>query len=209
MAPPIRVLDPLPWSRSTLTQLALEELVNGGQLTPAGDDPYPAWMVPPVSDREPNPLYGYVVSFAHLHERNFNAPVSRFMRGLCYHYGVELHNFAHNAISQAACFVAVCEGFLGVPTNWDLWVHLFCGELHTLATGEKGTRRAVCTGGLTLVLRDMRQELYLSCTMTSNNADWEKGWFYLRNDGAGLPPYTGKVLKEKLEMAMGTRNPST
>jgi hypothetical protein len=33
--------------------------------------------------------------------------------------------------------------------------------------------------------------------MMSNNADWEKGWFYLRNDSAGLPPYTGKVLKEK------------
>jgi hypothetical protein len=35
--------------------------------------------------------------------------------------------------------------------------------------------------------------------MTSNNAEWEKGWFYLRNDCAGLLPYTGKVLKEKLD----------
>jgi hypothetical protein len=33
--------------------------------------------------------------------------------------------------------------------------------------------------------------------MTSNNAEWERGWFYLCNDGAGLPPYTGKVLTEK------------
>jgi hypothetical protein len=33
--------------------------------------------------------------------------------------------------------------------------------------------------------------------MTSNNADWEKGWFYLRNDGANLPPYTEKVLMAK------------
>jgi hypothetical protein len=33
--------------------------------------------------------------------------------------------------------------------------------------------------------------------MTSNNAKWEWRWFYLRNDGAGLPPYTGKVLMEK------------
>jgi hypothetical protein len=23
--------------------------------------------------------------------------------------------------------------------------------------------------------------------MTSNNTEWEQGWFYLRNDGAGLP----------------------
>jgi hypothetical protein len=39
------------------------------------------------------------------------------MRGQCYHYGVELHNFAPNAISEAATFIGVCEGFLGVPTN--------------------------------------------------------------------------------------------
>jgi hypothetical protein len=55
----------------------------------------------------------------------------------------------------------------------------------------------VRSGGLTLALQDTRKELYLPCTMTSNNTDWEKGWFYLRNNGAGLPPYTGKVLREK------------
>jgi hypothetical protein len=30
--------------------------------------------------------------------------------------------------------------------------------------------------------------------MTTNNQDWDKGWFYLRNDDVVLPPYTGKVL---------------
>jgi hypothetical protein len=35
--------------------------------------------------------------------------------------------------------------------------------------------------------------------MTSNNAEWERGWFYLRNSGASLPSYTGKVLKEKAD----------
>jgi hypothetical protein len=29
-APPIEVLDPLPWQRSTVTQIALFELVTGG-----------------------------------------------------------------------------------------------------------------------------------------------------------------------------------
>jgi hypothetical protein len=33
------------------------------------------------------------------------------MQGLCHHYEVELHNFAPNAISQAASFIDVCEGF--------------------------------------------------------------------------------------------------
>jgi hypothetical protein len=82
-----------------VTSFALNELVNGGLLAPAHEGAYPVWMVPSVSDREPNPPYGYVVSFIRLHEHGFTAPASRFMRGLCYHYGVELHNFAPNAIS--------------------------------------------------------------------------------------------------------------
>jgi hypothetical protein len=116
------------------------------------------------------------------------APASRFLRGMCYHYGVELHNFAPNAISQAATFVDMCEGFLGILVNWDLWVHLFRAELHTLTTPEPKTRRAVRAGGVTILLRETRRELYTPCMMTSNNAEWEQGWFYLRNDEPDLPP---------------------
>jgi hypothetical protein len=112
---------------------------------------------------------------------------------------VELHNFTPNAISQAATFVGVCEGFLGIPVNWDLWVHLFRAELHTLATPEPKIRRAVRAGGMTIALRNTRREFYIPCTMTSNNAEWERGCFYLCNDGAGLPPYSGKVLKNKAD----------
>jgi hypothetical protein len=175
-----------------VTSFALNELVNGGLRAPAGEGVYLARMAPPASDREPNPPFGYIISFIWLHKRGFTAPASRFMRGLCYHYGVELHNFDPNSISQAATFVGVCEGFLGILVNWDLWVHLFCAELHTLATGKARVRWAVRAGGLTFALRETRRELYPLCTMTSNNADWEKGWFYLRNDGAGLPPTPAK-----------------
>jgi hypothetical protein len=101
MAPPqsITVIDPLPWPRSTETRLALCELVNAGQLAPNVDGQPATWIVPPVTDREPNPPYGFVVSFIRFHERDFVVPASRFMRGLFYHYSVELHNFAPNAIS--------------------------------------------------------------------------------------------------------------
>jgi hypothetical protein len=101
---------------------------------------------------------------------------------------VELHNFAPNTIPHAATFVSTCEGFLGIPVNWDLWVHLFRVELHTLTTGETRVRRAMRVGGLTFALRDSRKDLYPPCTMMSNNAEWEKGWFYLCNVDAGLPP---------------------
>jgi hypothetical protein len=124
-----------------VTPFALHELVNGGQLAPNVEGEPPSWIVLLAMDREPNPPYDYVVSFIRHHKRGFTAPANRFMRGLCYHYGVELHNFALNAISQAATFVGIREGFLGIPVNCDLWVHLFRAELHTLATGEAQVRR--------------------------------------------------------------------
>jgi hypothetical protein len=181
-------MDPLSWSRSTVTAFALNELVNGGQLAPNVTGSPQAWIIPPAMDREPNPPYDYVVNFIRHHERGFAAPASRFMCGLCYHYGVELHNFAPNAISKAATFVGVCEEFMGIPVNWDLWVHLFRTELHMLATPEARVCRAVRVSGLSISLRDSRKEFYVPYTMTSNNVEWERGWFYLRNDGIGLPP---------------------
>jgi hypothetical protein len=199
MAPqqPLVIIDPPAWECSTATPLALGQLVAGGQLA-ANEDGRPAeWIAQSERERVSNPPHGYVVSFICFHERGFTAPVSRFLRGLCYHYGVELHNFAPNAISQVATFVGVCEGFLGIPVNWDLWIHLFRAELHTLPTSEPRTPRATCAGGMSLAVRTQRKEEYIPCTMTTNNSDRERGWFYLRNAEPDLPPYTGKVLRER------------
>jgi hypothetical protein len=203
------VIDPLSWPRSTATRLALSELVNAGQLAANEDRQPQVWIDPPAADREPNPPFDYVVNFIRFHERGFAAPASRFLRGMCYHYGVELHNFVPNAISRVATFISVCEGFLGIPANWDLWVHPFRAELHMLTTPEPKVRRAVRAGGVSISLRETRRELYIPCMMTSNNAEWERGWFYLRNDGPGLPPYTGKVLKEKTDSWWHGASPSS
>jgi hypothetical protein len=90
MAPPqpISIIDPLSWPRSTATQLSLSELVTAGQLAANEDGRPAAWIVLHPNEREPNPPFGYVVSFIRFHERGFAVPASRFMRALCYHYGV-------------------------------------------------------------------------------------------------------------------------
>jgi hypothetical protein len=82
MAPPqpITVLDPLPWSRSLVTEFALRELVNGGLLAPNVERVPPAWIAPPATDQEPNPPFCYVVSSVRHHESGFTTPASRFMR---------------------------------------------------------------------------------------------------------------------------------
>jgi hypothetical protein len=122
--------------------LALSDLVNASQLVENMDGQPPAWIAPPAADREPNPPFGYVVSFVRFHERGFAAPASRFLRGLCYHYGVELHNFAQNAISQAATFVGVCEGFPGDPSKLgSLGPPFLRGATHAHHTGAEGAPR--------------------------------------------------------------------
>jgi hypothetical protein len=67
----------------------------------------------------------------------------------------------------------------------------------------------VRAGGVLISLQEMRKELYIPCTMTSNNAEWERGWFYLRNDEPGLPPYTSNVLKEKADSWWHDVSPSS
>jgi hypothetical protein len=59
-------------------------------------------------------------------------------------------------------------------------------ELHTLTTPEPKVHRAVRAGGVSISLREMRRELYIPCTMTSNNTEWEWGWLYLRNNEPAL-----------------------
>ena len=104
----------------------LEALVAAGVLPPNTDPAHPVWIAP-GSETESITPSGYVVSLAWLHERGPQPFPPCALR----HYEVELHNFAPNAISQAAVFVAICEGYLGVQAHWDLWRHLFRGELHT------------------------------------------------------------------------------
>jgi hypothetical protein len=178
------VREPLPWGKSTATEAVLEQLVADRLLPMNMSSERPALISPRPEETEPNPPEGYVVSLVRLHERGFDVPVSRFMRALCEHYGAELHNFGPNSISQAA------------SSSWDLWIHLFRGEL--FVENMRGQpKRFARAGGLMLHLRLSRKNLYIPNKMTTNNAGWTRGWFYLRNFGNKLPAFTNKVLRER------------
>jgi hypothetical protein len=109
--------------------------------------------VPPTNHREPAPQEGYVVSFVTFHERGLGMPLSQFMRAILHYYGVELHHLAPNSISQAAIFVAICEGYLGMEPHGKLWLRLFKVEHFAKKVGERGVRRAVHARSCTLQVR--------------------------------------------------------
>ena len=112
-----RIEEPLPWGKSTATAAVLEQLVADRLLPTNTNSSRPVWIPPRPEEVEPNPPSGYIMSLVRLHERGFGIPASRFIRVLYDHYGVELHNFAPNSISQAAVFVALCEGYFGVEAH--------------------------------------------------------------------------------------------
>jgi hypothetical protein len=119
------------------------------------------------------------------------------MRALCHHYGVELQHFSPNTITAA-----VCEGYLGMMPHWDLWLHLYRGELFHAPSGTTGVRKPVRAGCIILVLKTGKAEKpgeYILVGLTSNHAGWDSLWFYLRNDDDLLPAYTGCLISEHLD----------
>ena len=110
----VRLIAADKWRPSTMTERRLQDLEKEGLLCRRASSTRPEWIMPLADHREPNPPKGYVVSFAKFHHHKLRSPLSRFMRALCHHYGVELQHFSPNAISATAIFAAVCEGYLGV-----------------------------------------------------------------------------------------------
>jgi len=168
-----------------MTEHRLLELEKEGLLRPRTSSSRPEWIAPVADHLEPRPPKGYVVSFAKFHHHGLGAPLSRFMRALCHHYGVELQHFSPNAVTAAAVFAAVCEGYLGMMPHQDLWLHLYRGELFNAPGGSARVRKPVRAGCLNLVLKTDKSERprkYIPVGLMSNHAGWDSQWFYLRND---------------------------
>ena len=69
-----------PWCRSDITLQRLEGLVCHGLL--CAWTATKEWRLPSDEDTPSLPK-GYVMSFAHFHERGFTTPTNKFLRGFC------------------------------------------------------------------------------------------------------------------------------
>jgi hypothetical protein len=56
--PPLVIVNLYAWERSTVTRLALNELVAAGQLAANKEGRPTEWIVPPAGDHVPNPPSG-------------------------------------------------------------------------------------------------------------------------------------------------------
>ena len=68
----------------------------------------------PGNEAVPRPQPEERVCFAAFMQRGLSLPVHAFLRGLLHVYGLQLHDLTPNNILQIACFITLCEFFLGV-----------------------------------------------------------------------------------------------
>jgi hypothetical protein len=56
--------------------------------------------------------------------RGLSLPAHKFLRGLLFVYGVQLHQLTPNSILHIAYFITLCESFLGIEPHFLLWKYL-------------------------------------------------------------------------------------
>ena len=152
-----------------------------------------AWEVP-GNEAVPNPAPGFVVSFVAFHERGFSMPPHDFLRGLLQYYGVGLHHLTPNFILHAATFVALCEGFLDIPANFDLWKRFFRAKLQHPKDRERPTKQEEYGPGCVAVAGCGSG--YPQHFHNSSNKGWREEWFYLHDAGGDLPAFVNRLPRE-------------
>jgi hypothetical protein len=95
-------------------------------------------------------------------------------------------------------FVSFHERGFGVPASRFMRaiLHNYGVELHNLSPNSisQAAIFAVRAGGCILQLRQSRASQYIPAVLASSNKGWQRRWFYLRNDGEMLPPFSQRVV---------------
>jgi hypothetical protein len=105
--------------------------------------------------------------------RGLSLPAHEFLRGLLFVYGVQLHQLTPNSILHIACFITLCESFLGIEPHFLLWKFLF-----RLRPSVALTKKPEL-GGAVVSIRAESQ--YLEFSMAASVQGWRKKWFYIKD----------------------------
>jgi hypothetical protein len=128
--------------------------------------------------------------------RGFSLPAHEFLHGLLFVYGVQLHQLTPNSILHIACFVTLCESFLGIEPHFLLWRSIF-----RLRPNVSLARKPEL-GGAVVSVRPEAQ--YLEFSFAASVQGWRTKWFYIKDrkaspeDEYGLPPFDASKEVKKL-----------
>jgi hypothetical protein len=102
------------WVPSVFTQKELNKARTDGIVSNDNE------IIFPSTERIPKPRDGFRVMFLSFLLRGLSLPSHKFLRGLLFVYGVQLHQLTPNSILHIACFITLCESFLGIDLHFLL-----------------------------------------------------------------------------------------
>jgi hypothetical protein len=123
-------------------------------------------------------------------------PAHEILWGLLFIYGVQLHQLTPNSILHIACFVTLCESFLGIEPHFLLWRSIF------RLRPNVALARKPELGGAVVSVRPEAQ--YLEFSMAASVQGWRTKWFYIKDrkaspeDEYGLAPFDASKEVKKL-----------
>jgi hypothetical protein len=150
----------------------------------------------PSTERIPKPKSGFRVMFFAFLLRSLSLPAHEFLHGLLFVYGVQLHQLTPNYILHIACFITLCELFLGIDPHFLLWRSIF--RLRPSVSLSKKPE----LGGAVVSVRAESQ--YLEFSMAASIQGWRTKWFYIKDrkvsssDEYGIAPFYASQELEKL-----------
>jgi hypothetical protein len=107
------------WTTSTITATDLTKAKEEEFLAASAE------IIFPSTETIPQLQPGYRVMFLAFLLCGLSLPAHEFLRGLLFVYGVQLHQLTPNSIMHIACFITMCEAFLGIDPHWGPWKCLF------------------------------------------------------------------------------------
>jgi hypothetical protein len=149
------------------TKFLEQDLQNAAKTGILKDDPAEVRISGP--EIIPRPPAGFWVLFLAFVLRGLSFPPHEFLRGLLFAYRIQLHDLNPNTILHIACFIMLCECFLGIEPHWALWKQIFAVR----------RRLNYQTGGFNCTVHPDVE--YFILRTPENNPGWRTRWFYARD----------------------------
>jgi hypothetical protein len=115
----------LGWTTSEVRQEHLQNLVSPGYMTVM----QLATFRVPEDPASPILVGGYIMVWVVFYEPGFGMPSHQFLRSLLQFYGLELHHLIPSGILHMEAFVTLCEAYMRIEPNFNLWHYFFHAPL--------------------------------------------------------------------------------
>ncbi|PNT71552.1 hypothetical protein BRADI_2g31113v3 [Brachypodium distachyon] len=99
--------------------------------------------------------------------RGLAFPVHHFLRSLLLAYELQLHNLSPNSFLHIACFVTLCEYFLGINPHMGLWMRMFTIK-------RQGKDAIGCVD-----IQTPADAKFFNLRDRESSSRWKSRWFYV------------------------------